>query len=99
MRSTTSTGSCTSAACATASARSPSPSTAAQGTHGRARLQGTPCVLGRFLVVGNVKDTPLDEILTSERWREILAVVQPRDTCVTCSPADSNDCGPSKKPK
>lgn len=61
--------------------------------------QLTPCVLGRFLVAGNVKDTPLREILDSERWREILAMVPPRDPCVTCSPADSNDCDPSKKPE
>jgi radical SAM protein with 4Fe4S-binding SPASM domain len=60
--------------------------------------QLTPCVLGRFLVAGNVKDTPLGEILDSERWRAILAVVPARDACVTCQPADSNDCGPSRRP-
>lgn len=60
--------------------------------------QLTPCVLGRFLVAGNVKETPLGEILNSERWRAILAVVPPRDACVTCQPADSDDCDPSRRP-
>lgn len=59
--------------------------------------QLTPCVLGRFLVAGNVKDTPLSEILDSARWREILAAIPPQNACVTCTPADSNDCNPSRK--
>ena len=59
--------------------------------------QLTPCVLGRFLVAGNVKDTPLGEILGSARWREILAAIPPQNACVTCTPADSNDCNPSRK--
>jgi protein-L-isoaspartate O-methyltransferase len=42
-------------------------------------------VLGRFLVAGNVKDTPLGEILDSARWREILAAIPPQNACVTCS--------------
>ncbi len=61
--------------------------------------QLTPCVLGRFLVAGNVKDTPLGDLFAGRAWREILAVVPARDACVTCSPADSNDCDPSKKPE
>jgi MoaA/NifB/PqqE/SkfB family radical SAM enzyme len=61
--------------------------------------QLTPCVLGRFLVAGNVKDTPLGDLFAGRAWREILAVVPERDACVTCSPADSNDCDPSKKPE
>ncbi len=61
--------------------------------------QLTPCVLGRFLVAGNVLDTPLSDLFAGQAWRDILAVVPPRDACVTCSPADSNDCDPSKKPE
>ena len=61
--------------------------------------QLTPCVLDRFLVAGNVKDTPLGDLFAGRAWREILAVVPARDACVTCSPADSNDCDPSKKPE
>jgi MoaA/NifB/PqqE/SkfB family radical SAM enzyme len=60
--------------------------------------QVTPCVLGRFLVAGNVKDAPLDDILESERWQQILASIPPLDACVTCTPADSNDCNPARKP-
>lgn len=60
--------------------------------------QLTPCVLGRFLVAGNVKDMPLSEIFAGERWREILATVPPVDACVTCQPADSGDCDPSRRP-
>ncbi len=61
--------------------------------------QLTPCVLGRFLVAGNVHETPLGDLFAGRAWREILAVVPERDSCVTCSPADSNDCDPSKKPE
>lgn len=60
--------------------------------------QVTPCVLGRFLVAGNVKMTPLGDILDGDRWRQIVASVPPLDACVTCTPADSNDCDPSRKP-
>jgi MoaA/NifB/PqqE/SkfB family radical SAM enzyme len=60
--------------------------------------QLTPCVLGRFLVAGNVRDTPLAALLAGQRWREIVAAVPPRGACVTCTPADSNDCNPARRP-
>jgi MoaA/NifB/PqqE/SkfB family radical SAM enzyme len=60
--------------------------------------QLTPCVIGRFLVAGNVRDTPLAELFAGPRWHEIIASVPERDVCVTCTPADSNDCNPSRKP-
>lgn len=60
--------------------------------------QLTPCVLGRFLVAGNVRDTPLTELFASQRWGEILASVPELNACATCTPADSNDCQPSRKP-
>lgn len=60
--------------------------------------QLTPCVLGRFLVAGNVRDTPLGELFAGERWHEILASVPELNACATCTPADSNDCQPSRKP-
>ncbi len=60
--------------------------------------QLTPCVLGRFLVAGNVKDTPLGDLFAGDRWREIVANIPARDSCVTCTPADSNDCNPSRRP-
>ena len=69
---------------------------------GRAAISGdgdvSPCVLARFLIAGNVKTTPLADILGSPAWREITGSI-PRDNgCVTCTPADSNDCNPSRKP-
>jgi MoaA/NifB/PqqE/SkfB family radical SAM enzyme len=60
--------------------------------------QLTPCVLGRFLVAGNVKETPLGDLFASGQWREILASVPEQNACVTCTPGDSNDCNPSRKP-
>lgn len=53
---------------------------------------------GELLVADNVRDTPLVDLFASERWREILATVPEQDACVTCSPGDSNDCDPSRKP-
>lgn len=69
---------------------------------GRAAISGdgdvAPCVLGRFLVAGNVRTTPLADILGGPALREITGSI-PRDSgCVTCTPADSNDCNPSRKP-
>lgn len=60
--------------------------------------QVTPCVLGRFLVAGNVKDAPLGDILGGQRWHQIVESIPPAGACVTCNPADSNDCDPSRKP-
>jgi MoaA/NifB/PqqE/SkfB family radical SAM enzyme len=60
--------------------------------------QVTPCVLGRFLVTGNVREDHLGDILAGERWRQIVASVPPAGACVSCQPADSNDCDPSRKP-
>jgi Iron-sulfur cluster-binding domain len=69
---------------------------------GRAAISGdgdvSPCVLGRFLAAGNAKATPLADILGGPAWKEITGSI-PRDSgCVTCTPADSNDCNPSRKP-
>lgn len=58
----------------------------------------SPCVLGRFLVAGNVRVTPLPDILSGSAWGEIVGSI-PRDSgCVTCTPADSNDCNPARAP-
>lgn len=59
--------------------------------------QLTPCVLGRFLVAGNVKETPLGDILDGETWRQVVASIPAVGACVTCTPADSNDCNPARK--
>jgi hypothetical protein len=53
-----------------------------------------PCVLGRFLVAGNVANSDLDAVLDSRRWWEIRQMVKAgRGT--SCAPADSNDCNPA----
>jgi radical SAM protein with 4Fe4S-binding SPASM domain len=74
--------------------------------NGRAAIgaDGTvhPCVLGRFLAagnVGNVNEQSLADVFNGSRWRDILASIPSRDACVTCTPADSNDCDPSRKPR
>ncbi|MGH3382772.1 MAG: SPASM domain-containing protein [Actinoallomurus sp.] len=56
----------------------------------------SPCVLGRHLVAGNVKDAPLGVLLNGPKWREIVASIPREGACVTCTPADSNDCNPSQ---
>jgi MoaA/NifB/PqqE/SkfB family radical SAM enzyme len=76
--------------------------------------QVTPCVLGRFLPAGDVKTQGLAAVFTSQRWAEIAATIPPRrgvgctpdeDSCMpspgatgACTPADSNDCDPSRTP-
>lgn len=59
--------------------------------------QVSPCVIGRFLVVGSVKETSLGDILSGDRWRDIVASVPPRGRCTPmgCTPMDGNDCNPS----
>jgi MoaA/NifB/PqqE/SkfB family radical SAM enzyme len=56
----------------------------------------TPCVIGRWLAAGNVKDQPLAEILTSDAWRAVLAQIPPGPAGPRCGPDDgeSNGCGP-----
>jgi MoaA/NifB/PqqE/SkfB family radical SAM enzyme len=63
--------------------------------------QLTPCAIGRWLECGNVRDTPLADLLTSPAWRHTLsAVPRPADVraCApdNCPPAsDGNDCPPA----
>lgn len=63
--------------------------------------QLTPCAIGRWLDCGNVRDTPLADLLSSPAWRHTLTVV-PRHADVracapdSCPPAsDGNDCPPA----
>lgn len=55
-----------------------------------------PCVLGRHLSAGNVRDTPLGELLASQEWRDMVLSVPAQGSCATCAPADSNDCDPAQ---
>ncbi len=63
--------------------------------------QLTPCVIGRWMHTGNVKDTPIREIIGGRAWRDVLASV-PRmaEPCgPTCPPSqDGGDCPPASQP-
>jgi sulfatase maturation enzyme AslB (radical SAM superfamily) len=51
--------------------------------------QLAPCVMGRWLNGGNVRDTPLGALLAGHAWRQALAAVPGQDRA--CGPS----CGPS----
>ncbi|MEO3856859.1 SPASM domain-containing protein [Acrocarpospora sp. B8E8] len=54
-----------------------------------------PCVLSRFMIAGNVKVTPLAEILYGQRWRDLVATVPAKSA--ECNPdSDGNDCAPAE---
>ncbi|WP_329155911.1 radical SAM protein (plasmid) [Streptomyces sp. NBC_01456] len=50
----------------------------------------TPCVLGRFLPAGQIKDTPLERIFSSPQWQQVAASI-PASRHDPCGP----DCGPN----
>lgn len=66
----------------------------------------TPCVLGRWLDCGNVRETPLAAILAGGAWQRALAVVprrglsgcnpdcDPQGDTPNCEPDDESVCGP-----
>ncbi|MGH3778057.1 MAG: radical SAM/SPASM domain-containing protein [Pseudonocardiaceae bacterium] len=56
----------------------------------------SPCVIGRFLVAGNVKDSSLRDILGGQRWSEIVGSIPAQGSC---TPSDSDDCDPSREPR
>jgi MoaA/NifB/PqqE/SkfB family radical SAM enzyme len=61
--------------------------------------QLVPCAIGRWLDCGNVRETPLADLLTGPAWQHTLNLVPRRDVnaCVPdCPPAsDGNDCPPA----
>jgi MoaA/NifB/PqqE/SkfB family radical SAM enzyme len=62
--------------------------------------QLTPCVMGRWLECGNVRDSSLAEILSGEAWRRTMTVVPRREQNpaggLECPPdSDGNDCAPA----
>lgn len=64
-----------------------------------------PCVIGRWLDAGNVRDTPLAALLAGPAWQARLAVVPRRATVPgplplgACPPAsDGEDCPPASNP-
>lgn len=55
------------------------------------------CILSRFMIAGNVRDTSLSDILRSARWAELTARV-PEPRAKACTPNDSGDCDPASTP-
>ena len=57
-----------------------------------------PCVLGRWLRCGNVRQTPLAAILSGDAWRHTMARVPRSEHAVACNPgSDGGDCAPAEK--
>ncbi|GAA0835744.1 radical SAM protein [Streptosporangium amethystogenes subsp. fukuiense] len=56
------------------------------------------CVMSRFLgSAGNVRTTPLAEILTGRAWQDLLIRVPRRNGAMACNPSsDGNDCAPAE---
>ena len=58
-----------------------------------------PCAIGRWLDCGNIRGTPLADLLSGPAWQHTLALVPRRDVnaCAPdCPPAsDGNDCPPA----
>lgn len=61
--------------------------------------QLVPCAIGRWLDCGNIRETPLADLLSGPAWQHTLALVPRRDVnaCAPdCPPAsDGNDCPPA----
>jgi sulfatase maturation enzyme AslB (radical SAM superfamily) len=61
--------------------------------------QLTPCVIGRWMHTGNVRETPIAQIFAGDAWRAALAAVPRPLTAEGCPPAsDGNDCPPASQP-
>ncbi|MFJ8476995.1 radical SAM protein [Kitasatospora sp. NPDC094011] len=55
-----------------------------------------PCVLGRFLPTGSVRDAGgLRGVLAGPRWAKTAASIPRRGASAGCTPNDSNDCDPA----
>jgi hypothetical protein len=62
--------------------------------------QLTPCVIGRWMHTGNVKETPVADILAGQAWRDAVASVRMAEPCApNCPPTlDGGDCPPASQP-
>ncbi|WP_433227573.1 radical SAM/SPASM domain-containing protein [Actinomadura formosensis] len=52
-----------------------------------------PCVLGRHHSAGDVREVPLADLLDSPGWKGMVSSIHGHGSC---TPADSNDCDPSR---
>lgn len=58
--------------------------------------QFTPCVMGRWLKCGNVRDTPIAAILAGDAWRQAMTVIPRQGTA--CTPdSDGESCAPDQE--
>ncbi len=64
--------------------------------------QLVPCAIGRWLGCGNVRDTPLADLLSGPAWQHTLTLVPRHASVSACGPADNcppasdgNDCPPA----
>lgn len=64
--------------------------------------QLVPCAIGRWLDCGNVRDTPLADLLSGPAWQRTLTLVPRHADVRACGPADNcppasdgNDCPPA----
>jgi MoaA/NifB/PqqE/SkfB family radical SAM enzyme len=63
--------------------------------------QLVPCAIGRWLDCGNVRDTPLADLLSGPAWQHTLTLVPRHADVRACAPdncppaSDGNDCPPA----
>ncbi len=61
-----------------------------------------PCVMARWMSAGNVRATPLADILRGERWRTLVSTIPSSPHRRVCNPdckpgqGDSSDCAPAE---
>jgi MoaA/NifB/PqqE/SkfB family radical SAM enzyme len=55
-----------------------------------------PCVLGRFLPAGDVKNGSLGAVLASPQWAQVAASIPRRQRTAGCLP-DEDSCGPAPR--
>ncbi|MEU0517195.1 radical SAM/SPASM domain-containing protein [Streptosporangium sp. NPDC006007] len=61
-----------------------------------------PCVMSRWMTAGNVRETPLGDIIGGPRWCELVATVPAPRHNRTCNPdckpssGDGSDCAPAE---
>ncbi len=56
--------------------------------------QLAPCVLGRSMTTGDVREEGIRAILGSQRWRDTIDRI-PQPSSQACGPDDSGDCDPA----
>jgi MoaA/NifB/PqqE/SkfB family radical SAM enzyme len=54
--------------------------------------QVTPCGIGRWLECGDVRQTPLADILSGSTWQQALALILSQGRA--CPPGDADNCAP-----